>query len=195
MYEQAYNGRRIKYLYPEKYCMQILGLLYFMLPAYVANILPPLIRKWNILNVPLDFGMKLKGKPILGSHKTWRGLVFGTCAGTLIFFFQQRFIGISESYAIIDYSTTPILLGLLLSFGALFGDAIKSLIKRQIGVRPGKPWYIADQVDYIVGALAFASWYYLPTTLEILTIIAVSLILTIIAKHIGYYIRVNKVAW
>lgn len=169
--------------------------LYFMLPAYVANILPPLIRNWNILNVPLDFGKKLHGKPILGSHKTWRGLLLGTFAGTLTFFLQQKFIYFGEKIALIDYSTVPIMLGFLLSFGALFGDATKSFIKRQMGITPGKPWFIADQIDYIIGALVFGSIYYLPTPYEIFIIIAVSLILTILVKHIGYYMGVNKVAW
>jgi len=175
--------------------MGIVALLYFMLPAYIANIVPPLIRTWKFLDTPMDFGKKLHGKPILGIHKTWRGMVIGTLIGTLAFLIQQTFTPPTSAFALFDYSSQSVYLGFLLSFGALLGDAAKSCIKRQMGIPPGKPWFIADQLDYIIGALAFGSIYYLPTTFEILMIMLISIILTILVKHIGYYIGVNKVAW
>jgi len=71
--------------------MIILQLMYFMLPAYGAN-MSPILGK-NILKSfakPLDFGYKWKGKRILGDHKTWRGLFLGVVVGALIFLLQQK---------------------------------------------------------------------------------------------------------
>ncbi|RMD58285.1 CDP-archaeol synthase, partial [Candidatus Woesearchaeota archaeon] len=60
-----------------------------MLPAYVANMTPVFARiifpHWKS---PIDFNKKIGGKRILGSHKTWRGLVCGTIAGIIIAYLQ-----------------------------------------------------------------------------------------------------------
>lgn len=58
------------------------GLLFF-LPAYVANMSPPLVAKvlprWS---APIDGGrMHKDGRRLLGAGKTWRGLVGGAVAG------------------------------------------------------------------------------------------------------------------
>ena len=175
--------------------MSILPALYFMLPAYTANLVPPLFRNVKFLDYPLDFGARINGKRLLGDHKTWRGLLFGTLAGLIIFWLQQRFTAPGSSLALFDYSAQPPLLGFLLSFGALAGDAVKSFVKRQMGIAPGKPWYLFDQMDYVMGALLLGSIIYTPSLSNIILLFALSLGLTIIVKHIGYYIGVNKVTW
>jgi len=58
------------------------GLLFF-LPAYVANMSPPLVAKvvprWN---APIDSGRLHKdGRRLLGAGKTWRGLAGAALAG------------------------------------------------------------------------------------------------------------------
>ena len=57
------------------YAHQVLQVLYFFLPAYVANMSPVLVRgRFKALALPIDGGRWLWGKRILGDHKTWRGL-------------------------------------------------------------------------------------------------------------------------
>ena len=59
------------------------------------------------------------------------------------------------------YITTPIitnipegiLIGFLLGFGALLGDALGSFLKRRLGIGRGKPAPILDQLDFIIVAL------------------------------------------
>jgi CDP-2,3-bis-(O-geranylgeranyl)-sn-glycerol synthase len=46
--------------------------------------------------------------------------------------------------------------------GAGIGDAIKSFCKRQVGIEPGAMWLGFDQLDFFLGAVAFASFVYLP---------------------------------
>src|SRR3989338_2080437 len=114
--------------------MFIFQALYFFLPAYVSNMTPVILGKYNILPYPIDFNKKVNNRPILGSHKTWGGLLYGTIAGALIFLLQKQLYGIPffQNVSILNYDQSSILLGILLAFGALAGDAVKSLFKRRL---------------------------------------------------------------
>ncbi len=57
------------------FILYALGLLYFMLPAYVANMMPVFARKIPILGSPIDMGKRYRGFRLLGKKKTWRGLI------------------------------------------------------------------------------------------------------------------------
>jgi len=46
---------------------------------------------------------------------------------------------------------TLFLSGVLLSIGALVGDAAGSFIKRRLNISPGKHCMLLDQVDFVVG--------------------------------------------
>lgn len=128
----------------------ILFSLWFFLPAGIANMMPvfaaKIFPKWN---KPLDFGLSYKGKRIFGDHKTVRGIVIGILSGIVIACLQT--FGPSEYM-----KGNPIVFGFLLSFGALFGDAVKSFFKRRVGVASGKTWFPFDQIDYILGGVLFS---------------------------------------
>ena len=113
------------------YTHALLQVLYFFLPAYLANMSPVLVRGWfSALAIPIDGGQTLRGKRVFGDHKTWRGLLAGIVAGALVFELQ-RFAyqaGIARDLALIDYSTHPLLPGLLMGVGAGVGDAVKSFL-------------------------------------------------------------------
>lgn len=142
--------------------------LWWLIPAGIANTVPVLVKnRFKILAKPVDFNSKFFGKPILGSHKTWRGLIMGTIAGSLIFLLQQwlyQFPAV-EKISLIDYSGISFLYGFLLAFGGLFGDLAKSFLKRRFGIHPGRKWFPFDQVDWVVGSLALSNllvtlpWY------------------------------------
>lgn len=54
----------------------VLCVLYFFVPAYLANMSPVLVRGWfPALSTPIDGGRTFRGRRILGDHKTWRGSV------------------------------------------------------------------------------------------------------------------------
>lgn len=137
--------------------------LWIMLPAAVANMTPiffaqlPVVREWD---APVDMGRTFRGKPILGSHKTWRGFISGTVAAMVIFWLQQLLyshsLWLQQACMGLDYSTLPLLLGPAIGFGALAGDSVKSFFKRQAGVPSGQSWPPFDQLDYIVGAVVFS---------------------------------------
>lgn len=121
-------------------------ILWFFLPAILANMTPVMVHYFNLtpaLYKPLDGGFSLQGKRIFGEHKTVRGLFWGTIVGSLVGWLQAGF------------SANGAVLGALLGFGALFGDATKSFIKRRWSFVPGESWPPFDQIDFVLGAALF----------------------------------------
>jgi len=176
--------------------MFLLSVLYFMLPAYFANMAPVFVRKVRFLEIPIDFNKKFRGKPILGKHKTWRGLVFGIFFGIVIAYLQHFLYRYSffSNISLIDYNNW-LIVGFLLSFGALFGDSVKSFFKRRLGVKPGKPFIPWDQIDYAVGAILFVYITYPLTIMQIIAILLISFFGHILINHFGYYLGIREVKW
>src|SRR5690348_3203138 len=101
---------------------------------------PVLVRgHFRAIALPIDGGRTIGGKPILGSHKTWRGLVVGAIAGVFVFELQRfaYHFGWWRELASFDYSLHPVAPGLLMGIGAIIGDAVKSFFKRRVGIAPG----------------------------------------------------------
>ena len=145
--------------------------LWFIFPAYCANAIPVILGGGR----SLDFGKVFwDGKPILGSHKTLRGFFSGLVVGTLVGLFQTLlFQQVLHRYdPQFQYS---VLLGFMISLGALVGDLVESFIKRRLNVSPGSSLPIADQLDFVVGALLFS----LPVSSPSLTTTFIILIITL----------------
>ena len=144
----------------------ILFVLWFFLPAGFGNIAPIIAAKIQTLQIysfPLDFNKKFHKKRIFGNHKTIRGLIAGIGIGILTAYIQvflYNHLQFIKDISIVDYNKiNPLLFGFLASFGALFGDAVKSFFKRQLNIPSGKSWFPADQIDYILGGILFTSIY------------------------------------
>lgn len=131
-------------------------LLYLALPAFIANMSPIVAAKINIwprLAIPIDRGKKLRGKELLGKNKTVRGLFIGVLSGSCVAFIQHLlpfFMDVKFPHILIACA-----FGALAGLGALFGDALASLFKRQIGIPSGRPFIPFDQIDYIAGFFIF----------------------------------------
>lgn len=169
-----------------------LGLAYFMLPAYAANMSPLLSRCFKF-NLPLDFNIKLHGRRLLGSHKTVLGSFFGILSAVIITF-VQRIIFVKTGFGLVDYSDW-LIVGLLLGNGAILGDALKSFFKRRINILPGQPWIPFDEIDFSVGALLFVSLIYFPGWTESFWIVIVSTLGHIVVNHCAFYLRIRKEKW
>jgi len=179
----------------------ILQCLYFMLPAYLANMAPVFALKFGVLKIldkPIDGGHQMAGKPIFGDHKTWRGFVAGVAAAIAIAWLQYFLyaIPVFQKISLLDYSGANIwLLGFLLGFGALFGDLVKSFFKRRVNLAPGAPWIPFDQIDFVLGALIFAAPVYFPSWPAVIFILLFSPVLHIATNNIGYLLRVKNTRW
>lgn len=166
--------------------------LWFFLPAGIANVTPVFLAKMPFLsrwNTPVDFGIKFRGRPLLGTHKTVRGVLLGTLAGMLVFFLQTKSSAVVSG---LDYSQLTIWLGAALSFGALFGDMVKSFFKRQFNVASGKSWFPFDQLDYIVGGLVFSTIFVSLSLRQYIFIIVVWFLMHLTSSYIGYLLKLKK---
>lgn len=120
----------------------LLGAIWFVIPAYVANSTPTILGGGRTI----DGGRLWRdNKRLLGDGKTWRGLVLGTLAGTIIGFLQ--FFLEENNTSGIDIS---IFRAFLLSFGALLGDIIGSFIKRRKNLKRGESFLFMDQLGFII---------------------------------------------
>ena len=143
----------------------------------------------------MDFGLELRGKRLLGSHKTIRGLVTGVLCAALLHYLQTR-LAIRWSWAE-DLAIDPVYyqywwIGAWLGFLALVGDALKSLVKRQLHIAPGKPWLPWDKIDWIIGTLA-GSWFIFHFEMRFaITAILCGLLLSFAGKIVGYWLNINS---
>ena len=162
-----------------------LAAILFFLPAGISNGTPvllnriPFISQWN---TPLDFGKSWRGKRILGDNKRLRGIVFGTITGGL------TAVIVSKLNANTVVTLEPFWVGCLLGFGALFGDALESFVKRQRNIQPGHTWFPFDQTDFIIGSLVIVYPFVQLPLWAILTIMFFYFGLHIVSTYIGYLI-------
>jgi CDP-2,3-bis-(O-geranylgeranyl)-sn-glycerol synthase len=156
-------------------------LIYFMLPAYLANSAALAFGG----GPPLDSGRNFTdGRRIFGDGVTWRGTLIGTGIGTLIGLIQ----GIISGNIL-----QGILLGFFLGGGALIGDACGSFIKRRMKIERGRPTPFLDQLDFVVGALVFASIVVVLPFYMIILILIISIVLHLSANIIAYLLGIKKV--
>ncbi len=177
----------------------ILFALWFFLPAGIANSSPVIANKIPLLKnlgVPIDCGKTFRGHRIFGDHKTLRGFIVGVLSGFIIaciqMFLYNNFVWIVEISGSVDYSQPIVLImGSVMGFGALAGDAIKSFFKRQVGIKSGKSWFPFDQVDYIIGGLLFSLPFVSLTFTQYLTIAVVWTLIHPIATVIAWMLHLK----
>ena len=183
-----------------KLLVAVLAAVYFMLPAYVANLSGLAFGG----GTPVDGGKECKdGRRLIGNGVTWKGMQNGTIIGTLV----GVVLGIIGTFygdlsaltgGIIDlhvYGSVfgGLILGFLMAFGALLGDAVGSFLKRRIGLERGAPAPIMDQLDFVIGALVL-SLLVVQISWEFFIIIALlSLVLHLGSNTFAYLIGIKDV--
>lgn len=169
----------------------ILQALYFMLPAYLANMMPVFLKRFPMGNFPIH-------EKMFGSHKTYRGLVSGALTGIIIALLQKYLHAFFPQFSILpfdqfSYAITAII-GLAMGGGVLLGDLIKSFFKRRLKIAPGGRWMPFDQLDFL-GALLCVSIFFIPPITHIVVLFIVSPLLMIITDVIGYHFKLRDVWW
>ncbi|MFX0207049.1 MAG: CDP-archaeol synthase, partial [Candidatus Hodarchaeota archaeon] len=128
---------------------EILRAIWFVGPTYIANGFTPIWGRGNRFNAPIDMKRNfMDGNRILGDGKTIRGGLGGILMGTLS--------GIIQNELFIFEMDFPLLLGFLLAFGAILGDAIGSFIKRRLNKPRGESVFGLDQLGFLITALTLA---------------------------------------
>jgi CDP-2,3-bis-(O-geranylgeranyl)-sn-glycerol synthase len=151
--------------------LEIAAAMWFIFPAYCANAAPVIFGG----GPQMDFGKKFSdGKPILGSHKTFRGFLAGLIVGTLVAVVQT----LLYEQVLFEYGSQfsySILLGFMLSLGALVGDLVESFAKRRLDRPPGSSLQIADEIDFVLGAFLFSLPISPPSWLAVLIILLITI--------------------
>lgn len=161
-----------------------LQLLYFMAPAYFANMAPPFVRYWKGWNRPIH-------ARALGSHKTVVGYAVGVFAAIATTATQAA---IDAPFALLDYAHWP-WLGLAFGVGAMTGDSVKSYFKRLLGVPPGARWIPFDQLDFALGALLLAGPFAELGWIDLVLILAGTLVGDIAVNQASYRLGIKSTPW
>jgi CDP-2,3-bis-(O-geranylgeranyl)-sn-glycerol synthase len=159
-------------------------LLYLMVPAYLANMTPPFVRFWTGWNRPIN-------ERWLGSHKTVIGAVAGVGVALIAALLQAR---IHWSGGVVDYARWP-LIGLLLGGGAMGGDIAKSFMKRRLGIAPGECWIPADQLDFVIGALALIAPLASFSFWDVTATLAMSFIGDVMVNQVAFKLGIRDTPW
>jgi len=162
----------------------VVQLLYFMAPAYAANMAPPFVRYWRGWNRPIS-------RRWLGAHKTVLGFALGVLAAVTTTFIQSRIAWDGALVAAGHWAA----LGLRFGVGAMIGDIAKSFAKRRAGVAPGDRWIPWDQVDFVLGALALVWGAAALSGADVVTIVLLSVAGHGLVNHLGYWLGIRDVKW
>jgi CDP-2,3-bis-(O-geranylgeranyl)-sn-glycerol synthase len=162
----------------------LLALAAFMLPAYAANMAPPLVRFWKGWNPPLHRGL-------FGDHKTVLGIVAGVAAAVATAW-AESLLGAPA------LATEPgrwLSLGLLLGAGAMAGDVTKSFFKRRLGIAPGGRWIPFDQLDFQIGALLFAGHRARLDWLDVAVVLAGGFLGDLAVNRLAFRLGLKETPW
>lgn len=162
----------------------VVQLLYFMAPAYAANMAPPFVRYWKGWNRPIS-------QRWLGGHKTIIGFGLGVLAAVMVTFIQSRVTWPGALVAYDHWAT----LGLRFGVGAMAGDSAKSLVKRRLGIAPGRRWIPWDQLDFVLGALVFVRGRAALSSSDLATIFLLSVAGHVLVNHVGYWLGILDERW
>ncbi len=182
------------------YIALIIACIYFYFPAAFANIganIGRFIPFFKDIKTPVDFGLRIKGKRIVGDHKVMGsfmfGVVFGSLLGVVKFLLLDPFM---EPYLLLDLEfMQTVVLYTLMSTCALIGDIIKSILKRLFNIAPHKPWIPFDEIDHSTFSLLVTNIFFPLPWYVILLTITVYFFLHIGANIVGYKLRIKSVPY
>ncbi len=168
--------------------INLTNIVLYIMPFYVANSSAMLLGG----KTPLDLHKKFSdGTRVLGSGKTFKGTFFGLLMGFLTsvlinFFFNSFTLSLTPNY---------VLLGFLVSFGALLGDVVASFFKRRSKIKQGTEVLLLDQLDFVFGAIILGSIVYVPSFFEILFICVLTLFVHKFGNWVAFKFKLKNVPW
>lgn len=169
---------------------QLLDLLIFLIPIYIANSSPVVLGG----GAPLDLGRTFPdGERIFGNGKTVRGFVAGTLAGT----FAGGIVCLLYLLPFFQSPLTQFTAAFFLSFGTMAGDALGSFIKRRMHVGSGRP-FVLDTMLFLIVALVFVMPFASPSLYDpvnLLFFLILTLILHPLTNFLANKAGLKNVPW
>jgi CDP-2,3-bis-(O-geranylgeranyl)-sn-glycerol synthase len=180
--------------------------LWVLLPALIANATATLPRGRG---PPMDFGRTWPwdGRRVFGNSKTWSGFWFGTLFAipfglleACLILIAPPDLAIVPSYGPTVLASLPVVV--LLSAGAMSGDALGSFLKRRLGRPSGARTLLLDQLPFVLlpiglGILLYPSVFW--STFGSLEAAGWLLVYTLglhaAFNYVGYWAGLKKVPW
>lgn len=156
--------------------MMSTNLVHLLLLIIIANGAPIILRTimGKRLDSAIDCGFRLPdNKPVLGSSKTWRGVI-----GAIVF--------TSIGAVLLGYSVS---IGTQIAIYAVLGDILSSFIKRRMGIAPSSMAPLVDQVpESLLPALMLMDSFeldYQSIIILVCLFIVVELLLSLVLFKLG----------
>lgn len=174
--------------------------IYFYLPAALANVgasLSNFIPIFDRISMPIDLRKEIKGKRIIGDHKTYGGYIFGVLFGTTFGLIKYVLLdNYFKNYLLFEIDLIKtVFLYFLMSNGALIGDLAKSIIKRLLEIPPHSAWIPFDEIDHSVVSMLLAK-IIVPISIQTyLTVVIAYFFLHVASNIIGFFLKIKKVPY
>lgn len=141
---------------------------------------------------PIDLGKRFfDGRRILGGGKTFKG----TIAGLLFALLGVLALGVVFPHSSVIIGTNYLCYGAILAAGAVLGDFAGSFLKRRLAIKRGKSVFLLDQLDFVAGGLLVGSLLMVPTPLEVIFLLAFTLLVHAVGNWVAYITRMKIVPW
>ena len=126
--------------------------------------------------IPIDRGILIRGRPLFGANKTYRGVLAVALGASAGYWLQGAVPALQPA----SFRALPTLglvfLGFALGVAAMLSELPNSFLKRQLDIAPGAPgggstsvfFYLLDQVDLLLGAWLVAAGWVTPTLSRVL---------------------------
>jgi len=187
------------------YLLAPASVLWVLTSTYIANATATIPRGRG---PPMDFGRNWRdGRRLLGPSKTWSGFLFGTFFAFPVALLQAWLFLIAPPNLAIVPSFGPtvvaaIPVALLLTAGAMTGDALGSFVKRRLGRPSGARTLLLDQMPFVlvpvaIGLVAFPATFD-PAFLSpqgLIWLVLFTLGFHVVFNWIGFRIGTKKVPW
>ena len=153
-----------------------LKLLLILIIANGAPIAARLILG-NKFEYPVDFGLKFAdGKRLLGTSKTWRGLLFA--------------IVIAIIGAVI--LSLPIKVGLIMGCWTMLGDLFSSFIKRRLGLSPSGMALGLDQIPESLFPLVAVSTIFGLEWWRVLSLVLLFIVIELSLSRVLFKLNIRR---
>ena len=126
---------------------------------------------------PIDFGRKIKdGQPLLGSSKTFRGVIAATCMAIIV----SMLFGFSWK------------VGLLIGVWAMLGDLFSSFVKRRLGMVPSSMALGLDQIPesffplVAVSSMLRLGWW------QIVTLVVLFVVVELLLSRVLFKLKIRN---
>lgn len=188
---------------------EALAVAWLLLPLPGAAALHSAVIRFDwftFLKLPIDAGRTLRGQPVFGANKTWRGIAAVGTGCALVFMLQADVLHAFAPFRaleVFDYGEVNAqLFGFTLGVAAELAELPNSFIKRRSGIGPGMHghgsvnavFFVLDQVDVLLGYWLVLACVMPPHLLQIAISLVLVLVLHPVLGSIGVLLGVRKSA-